>query len=217
MKNMIKRISVFALVAAIACGAGLLAACGEGGQAEEKTYTVTVVDPEGKGMEGVNVSWGKTSGKTDKDGKASAALPAGDYDVNLSGLPKPYLADPAKATAEQPDVKITLKIDYPAPGDGKLLYTVRVLYPDGAPLAGAMVMMCTPILPDGSGGICTPFPDPTNIRGESYFGLAAGEYEVQIITGIPSGYTYDVDENLHYTGETASAEKTTVTITLKQA
>ncbi len=221
----------FAILCAACClagGTGLLSACGESESNTEKlAYTVTVFDPAGEPVKGVKVKWGevKTAYPTLESGKATANLAGGDYDIALEGLSEIYKYTPVKATANDRDKTVTLEWN---PEDGKIVYTVKVVYPDGTPVKGVSVELC--VLTDGAGGSCQPFPAATNSKGETYSmgvideefgitlrGLDAGEYEAKLLGGVPAGYTYAQDADNYYTGGTATAEAPVLTITLQKA
>lgn len=230
MKKIFKQIGILLLAVCMACCAVALVACGEtevppGPGDTTKTYTATVLDPAGEPLEGVKVKWG-TAGNavTDKDGKASATLKSADYDVTLEELSPIYKAASAKATASSPDTTLSLEWN---PEAGKVVYTVKVVYPDNKPAEGVKVQLCIP----GENGQCFLFPIATNAKGEAYsigaineefgaylLGLEPAEYEAQITANLPAGYTYDGNDEEHqhhFTGDKATAEKLTVTITLK--
>ncbi len=229
MKKFLIKCGMILTAVCLVCAAGLFTACGEekeqGG--DKVAYSVTVLDPAGEPLKGVKVKWGdvKTEYPTLESGKATANLVGADYDIALSGFSKIYKYTPVKATASDRDKTITLAWN---PEEGKMVYTVKVVYPDGTPVKGVSVELC--VLKDGEGGKCTSFPVPTNSKGEAYsigavdeefdvylLGLDAGEYEAKILSGLPAGYTYEQDADKYYTGGTATAASPTLTITLKQA
>ena len=225
MKKFLIKCGMILTAVCLVCAAGIFAACGEEPNGEKVAYSVTVLDPAGEPLKGVKVKWGdvKTEYPTLETGKATANLAGGEYDIALSGLPVLYKYTPVKATASDKDKTITLEWN---PEAGKIVYTVKVLYPDGTPVKGVSVELC--VL--GENGACHSFPVATNGKGEAYSmgvndeeydlylrGLDAGEYEGKIVRGLPAGYTYDQDSNGYYTGGTATASSPTLTITLKAA
>ncbi len=227
MKKLFIKFGAVLTAACLICAAGALAACGEKEQpgGETVAYTVTVLDPAGEPLKGVNVKWSgvKTAYPTLETGKATANLQSGDYDISLENLSPVYKYTPVKATASDRDKTVTLAWN---PEDGKIVYTVKVLDPDGKPVKGVSVELC--VLAD-EGGSCQPFPAVTNAKGEAYSigvideefkiylrGMDAGEYEAKIF-GYPNGYTYEQDADGYYTGGTATAANPTLTIQLKAA
>lgn len=228
MKKLFVKLGTILTAACLVCAAGLLAACDgeEQSGGEKASYSVTVLDPAGEPLQGVKVKWGdvKTEYPTLENGKATANLTSGEYDIALIGLSVLYQYTPVKATANDRDKTVTLAWN---PEDGKIVYTVKVVLPDGTPVKGVSVELC--VLTDGEGGNCTTFPAATNSKGEAYSigvvdeefdvylrGLDAGEYQAKILGGLPTGYTYEMNDQKYYTGGTATAASPTLTITLKQ-
>lgn len=226
-----KRIAIAAAGAMFLLSLGALAACGTdpqtpqdqngGTTAETVTYTATVLDPTGSPIEGLQVKWG-TSDKTFltlESGTAKADLPAGEYDISVEGFLPIYKYTVVKTTKDDRDKTIRLEWN---PEDGKVVYTVKVVYPNGDPVEGVSVGLC-----DETN--CTNLPLPTNAQGETYSigvinaqmklyqrGLTPQEYEVQIISGIPEDYEVELNEKNHYANDKATADKHTVTVTLKE-
>ncbi len=174
------------------------------GQLEEKyeppvtDYTVTVVDQDGQPMqdvsllltgdfvhtrpleEGEELPEGEEPEtypikvseqlKTDENGVATTQQVSGPYTVTVT-LPEGYKADVTtlELTAEVPAVTVQLK---------KIVqkdYTVTLLYPDGAVVTGAAVML----------GSAYKMTDDT---GSVAFTLDEGQYSVTVMSGIPEGY-----------------------------
>ncbi len=229
MKKLFVKLGMVLTAVCLVCAAGVFTACGEEeqGGGEKVAYSVTVLDPAGEPMKGVTVKWGevKTEYRTIDNGKATANLASGEYDIALGGFSDIYKYTPVKATASDRDKTISLEWN---PEDGKIVYTVKVVYEDGSPVKGVTVELC--ILTNGEGGSCTRLPVATNAKGEAYSmapgeegfdnalrGLPQGEYETKILTGLPAGYTYEQDANGYYAGGTATAASPTITITLKKA
>ncbi len=230
MKKILIKLGMILTAACLVCTAGMLASCGGNTETggEKARYTVTVLDPAGEPVQGVKVKWGdgKTEYPTHEEGSAYADLASGEYEISLVGLSSIYKYTPVTATASDRDKTVTLEWN---PEDGKLVYTVKVVYPDGTPVKGAHVELCS-IQEDGTPGNCTDFPVPTNGKGEAYSmapetegfdnalrGLTAGTYKAKILGGIPAGYDYEQDADEYYTGSTATADNTTLTITLKKS
>lgn len=223
MKKFLIKCGMLLTAVCLVCAAGIFTACGEEPGGEKVAYSVTVLDPAGEPLKGVKVKWGdvKTEYPTLETGKATANLAGGEYDIALSGLSVLYKYTPVKATASDKDKTITLAWN---PEEGKIVYTVKVLYPDGTPVKGVGVELC--VL--GEGGACHSFPTPTNAKGEAYSmgvideefdlylrGLDAGEYHAKLVSGVPAGYTFEKDADGYYAGAAATASSPTLTITLK--
>ncbi len=223
MKKSWIKLGAVLTAACLLCAAGALAACGEEQGGEKVAYSVTVLDPTGEPMKGVKVKWSgvKTEYPTLETGKATANLKSGDYDISLEGFSEIYKYTPVKATASDRDKTVTLEWN---PEDGKIVYTVKVLYPDGKPVKGVGVELC--VLGSGEDDGCQPLPAVTNAKGEAYSigvideeydvymrGLDPNEYKAKILSGIPAGYTYELGEDGYYT-VTATAENPVLTITL---
>lgn len=220
--KLFKKISLVLTAALLVCSAALFAACGESG--EKVDYSVTVLSPTGDPLQGIKVKWGKDKNviPTISTGKASNRLAEGDYEISLDGLSLLYQYTPVTATAAERDKTITLEWN---PEDGKVVYCVKVVFPDGNPAKGVSVGLCVP----GEGGTCTFFPDKTNDKGEAYSmgviseqnslllrGMTPAEYEIQIVdTSLPDGYTVEVNEENHYAGGKVTAKTHSVTVTLK--
>lgn len=226
----IRKIAAFALAALGLWGCVLLSACGEnvdpGETGERIAFSVTVLDPTGAPVEGLTVKWGNnaTAYHTLENGKTTANLAKdGEYAVSLEGLLPIYKYTPVTVTADEPDKTIVLEW---SPEDGMAVYTVKVVYPDGTPVQGVKLQLCAAA---EVGGSCTQLKNVTDEKGETrsiwgtteqdcFRGLPLGEYEAQVLYGLPEGYTYDGNENedKHYTGEKATAEKTSITLVLKK-
>ena len=122
-KTLRKVVLLFLLTLAVVCGAVFVAACdtpvdenGGGNEDAKVTYSVTVtVD---SGVEGVTLTSLKAqwkSGSTtagektlDADGKASVELDAGNYTVELDGVPDTATYAKASVTATSHDAAITI-------------------------------------------------------------------------------------------------------------
>lgn len=77
---------------------------------EKKTYTVTVVDENGKAIAGAGVTvGGEHYAKTDKNGKASFTLQADDYSVSVTAAGYTSDGKTYSLSAGATDVKVTLK------------------------------------------------------------------------------------------------------------
>ncbi len=228
MKNILKHIGIWLTAAGLIGCMRLFAACGETDDGEESkiAYSVTVLDPAGEPLEGIEVKWGnvKTVYKTLDSGKATANLPKADYTVALEKLSPIYRYTPVTVTPSEPEKTVALAWN---PEEGKLVYTVKVLLPDGKPLKGVEVELC--VLAD-EGGACQPFPAATNANGEAYSigvideefeaylrGLEPEEYTAKILSGLPAEYTYAQDANGYYTGGKATPGNPVLTIQLEPA
>lgn len=224
MKNISKLLGILAAASLTLC-MGLFAACGEqetpAGQNEKTTYTVTVLDPTGEPVEGLKVKWGdvKTVYTTLDSGKATANLPSGSYAVAFENLPAIYKYSPVTVTGDEPDKTIGLAWN---PAEGNVVYSVKVLLPNGDPVSGVKAEMC--VFSDGAPQTCTLLPDATDSKGVTYsisaeselFGLPAGEYGIKLIIGVPAGYTFPAEEDGYYATK-ATAENPNVTIVLEAA
>lgn len=226
-----KRITVLLTTAVALVSAFAFAACseevkqnteqGETPPAEKVTYTATVLDPLGSPVKDLQVKWGNgTSFRTLENGTAKADLPAGEYDISVEGFLPIYKYTAVKTTKDDHDKTIRLEWN---PEDGKVVYTVKVVYPNGDPVEGVKLGLCV------NGGNCTNLPAATNAQGEAYsigvinaqkelylWGLTPQEYEVQVISGVPAGYEVEVNAENHYANDKATADKHTVTVTLKE-
>lgn len=210
--NHLKRFLTLLLAFSAAVAALALCACQPADEGDKITYTITVVLEDGSGVPGVNVTWGTAgSATTDSDGVASKELPKASYPISLSSLPEGYTYDGnTVATGFVPSVKITL---HGGQEDTGILYTVRVVDPDGLPVENIFLQLCV----SGDEGSCTPFEKRTDANGETSRTLPAGNYHVKILQGIPEGLTYDQDDGGYYTGAEATPETPSVTVTLKRA
>lgn len=173
-----------------------------GGTSEPIVYSVSVVSPYGIAIDGVTVKWGNESAVTDQAGRAEKTLPEAEYTVTLENLPDVYTYDSVKTSASNANVTVRLK-HKSEPQEGKLLYTVRVVLADGTPVQGVRVELC--IDTDGEGGICVPFRNVTDARGETYAELDANQYKGKIISP-KNTYSYESDEEDYYIGGIATAE-----------
>lgn len=233
MKKLMRNLLLLTAAASLLCGMGLFAACGEtenGGQnedpnAEKVAYSVTVLDPAGLPLPGIGVKLGSvaTVYNTLENGKITANLEAKEYEISLVNLPVIYKYSAVKVSESEREKTVSLQWN---PEEGKVVYTVRVLLPDGTPVKGAWVELC---LASDSSGTCTSFPVLTNEKGESYsmgavdeesgvwlLGLSPATYKAKVLSGIPTGYTYEMDGEQYYLGGTATAENTTLVITLTE-
>lgn len=179
-------------------------------------YTVTVLSFDNVPVSDIQLTFGdrETVYTTDTEGKVTAELPKATYAINVKEESLPgggiyTLGEAVSVTADKTEATVTLA----KPDDvqeGYIIYTVKVVDPDGNPVKDVRVQLC-------SGAQCFMINNNTNSRGEARVYLAPDNYEAQIVTGMPDGYTYDINEENHYTGESATAEKPTVTIHLKVA
>lgn len=208
----LKRISVLFAALLLALGAAALAACGETPSPSLKdpvTYTVTVVYEDGSPVEGAKVMLGENGPYlTDANGAAKAELESGTYAVEVTGLPAGYTAQAATITAKLP--RMTVQVIEEAKNEA-VLFTVKVVYPNGDPVEGAKIGMC-------KGDRCNDF-GTTDAQGTVSQKLMPAAYTVQIVAGLPAGYTYEKDGGNHYMkdGQVVSVteEDPNVTVTLK--
>lgn len=210
-----KKLSVLSLLLCLVLFAGALAACDpKEEEPETLTYSVTVVNDAEAPVSGVKVKFGNFTQTTGADGKASMTLEKGDYTISLSSLPEGYTySQDIKLTPESYAVIATLvkgegtpppvvPVDPNAPRE----YRVTVLYPNGDPVTGINVQFCI-------GNLCLT-PINVNAQGQASMTRTPDNYHIKI-NDVPAGYTYSPkDANGYYTGETFSATKTTMTITL---
>ena len=205
--KILKKIAAFAVaVCTLACMIAL-AAC-EPKEPEDPTtatYTVTVDCEDSDALLGLKVQLKTENGtvaasSTLTDGKASFSLDKATYSVELVPLSDVfaplfdlYEYEPVTLTAEKTSATVYFT---PVPGPENARYTVIVQLPDGTPVENVGVQICSL---EGDGGICSA-PALTNAEGRVSFEFLAGNWVVHVISGTPSGYTFDntkytMDEN----------------------
>ena len=189
------------------------AGSGDGsGGATSFTYTVYVKSGSA-GIEGakvaftnVNDSSDKTLVTTDKNGKATVTSNTEkSYKATVTQVPADYRdagwsITETKTLVDGSATFTYTTVDLPD-------WTVVVLSPDGAPVAGVEVQMC-------SGEICFK-PITTEESGTAVFAdFATSEYHVKL-NSIPAAYSYPEgkDKDSYYYFESGN----TITITLSQA
>ncbi len=139
-----------------------------------------------------------TDGTALTNGKAEFSLEAGVYDVVIIGVPADYTASTAKLTPTSRQATVTLTKKGGEVIDKNVTYKITVQYPDGKPVAGAEVQLCS------LAGACY-LPKTVDENGVATVELPAGTYEVHLYSACPDGYTFD---NTKYQVNTQNREIT---------
>ena len=184
----------------------------QGGEGEQQgttdtdtkvSYVVTVVDGDGKAVEGVVVSFTTKGGSpipfpTDAEGKASYKT-AKEITAAVTAVPSGYEY-----------AKLNQKIDFDKDGKATITltkkaeeapYTIKVVDQDGNPVAGVKVQMCD------DAGLCL-IPTATNEEGIATYKYQEGNFHVLLNT-LVDGYTVD-DMSVYYY---FTGREVTITIT----
>lgn len=196
MKKSIK--TAFALILSLCALCALLVGCG--GSDTKATYKVTVTCSESYILNGVEVVLldenGAKAGRSSlTDGAASFELEKGTYRVTLSeklaGVLEGYTFEEQTLTEDKTAVTVALTAKDDESSE-PVSYTVKVTDPDGNPVEGVIVQLCS----SSDGAACYNVKEPTDKDGIGVLTLPAGEYEVHVISGIPEGFKFD---NAKYT------------------
>lgn len=169
-------IGLLTFIALILSLAGVLTACGDGGE----NYSVTVLSPAEEPMAGVTVSWisgSKAEGVavTNGEGKATASLPLGTYTVSLDGYGEGYTYTSVSVSASMRNVTLTLS-------SMKVRYAATVKDKTGAPAGGVIVTW--------SNGNTVAGTAETNANGVAAIELDYGDYDVTL-SNLPDGNVAD--------------------------
>jgi hypothetical protein len=156
------------------------------------SYVVTVVDTDGKAVEGAVVSFTTKGGSpipfpTDTEGKASYKT-AKELTATVTAVPSGYEY-----------AKLNQKIEFDNEGKATITltkkaeeapYTIKVVDQDGNPVAGVKVQMCD------DAGLCL-IPTATNEDGIATYKYQEGNFHVLLNTLI-DGYTVDDMSTYYY-------------------
>ena len=167
------------------------------------TYVVTVVDTDGKAVEGAVVSFTTKGGSpipfpTDSEGKASYKT-AKELTAAVTAVPSGYEY-----------AKINQKIDFDKDGKATITltkkaeeapYVIKVVDQNGNAVEGVIVQMCD------DAGLCL-IPTATNEEGIATYKYQEGNFHVLINT-LVDGYTVD-DMSVYYY---FTGREVTITIT----
>lgn len=152
---------------------------GCGSDAEKLEYSVTVLTPDLRPQKDVTVSWrqsGKTHGsaKTGEDGVAKASIPAGTYNVVLSGIGEGLSYDDISVSSSMRDITLPLQVV-------KIKYSAAVSDKAGAPAVGVTVTWSND---KGVAGTAV-----TDADGKAESELDYAEYTVTV-SNLPDGNVY---------------------------
>ena len=169
------------------------------------TYVVTVVDTDGKAVEGAVVSFTTKGGSpipfpTDSEGKASYKT-AKEVTAAVTAVPSGYEYAKLNQKIEfDKDGKATITLTKKAE---KAPYTIKVVDQNGNAVAGVKVQMCD------DAGLCL-IPTATNEEGIATYKYQEGNFHVLINT-LADGYTVD-DMSVYYyfTGREVTIEITKI-------
>ena len=155
----------------------LLVACDK---TENVDYSVTVIGPDGSPLSDITVKWlsGSNvagSAKTDAEGKATASLAKGTYEIALEGYAEGLTYTTASVTDDMPEIELNLSL-------AKIKYTVTVKNSAGSPAADVTVNFLK-----GSSMVGSAV---TNAQGVAEKELEYGQYSVTL-NNLPSGEAYD--------------------------
>ena len=167
------------------------------------TYVVTVVDTDGKAVEGAVVSFTTKGGSpipfpTDSEGKASYKT-AKELTAAVTAVPSGYEY-----------AKLNQKIDFDKDGKATITltkkaeeapYVIKVVDQSGNAVEGVIVQMCD------DAGLCL-IPTATNEEGIANYKYQEGNFHVLINT-LVDGYTVDDMSEYHY----FTGREVTITIT----
>ena len=103
----------------------------------------------------------------------------------------------------------------PVAGAGETVYTFKVVYPDGSPCEGVLIVYCTVI--NGAEANCQTTALTTDSTGTVYQVATTGEYHIHV-KRCPTGYTdgYSVgDASTSPAHVTATSTEATITLAVK--
>lgn len=109
-------------------------------------------------------------------------------------------------TTTEPTTTTTTAAAIPTPGEGQVLYSVKVVNSKGEPVANEYVQMC----------LETCVFQPTNAEGIAYFTCAEADYKVTVMSD-PAATEYHFESGSHemtITYDPAAAEPNTNDVTL---
>lgn len=109
-------------------------------------------------------------------------------------------------TTTEPTTTTTTGSAIPTPGEGQVLYSVKVVNSKGEPVANEYVQMC----------LETCVFQPTNAEGIAYFTCAEADYKVTVMSD-PTATEYHFESGSHemtITYDPAAAEPNTNDVTL---
>lgn len=109
-------------------------------------------------------------------------------------------------TTTEPTTTTTTGSAIPTPGEGQVLYSVKVVNSKGEPVANEYVQMC----------LETCVFQPTNAEGIAYFTCAEADYKVTVMSD-PAATEYHFESGSHemtITYDPAAAEPNTNDVTL---
>jgi len=155
------------------------------------TYTVTVVDENGKPMKGAEITFSPAGSmdipfETEDNGTVSYKT-AKALTAKLTGIPSGYKsAQLNKDIIFDDNGNATIVLSKMPP------YVVKVVDQDGNPVAGVKVQMCDKY--------CVSFNAPTDANGQTSTDYREGNFRAQILE-LPEGYTVDdLDDYYEFTG-----------------
>lgn len=109
-------------------------------------------------------------------------------------------------TTTEPTTTTTTGSAIPTPGEGQVLYSVKIVNSKGEPVANEYVQMC----------LETCVFQPTNAEGIAYFTCAEADYKVTVMSD-PAATEYHFESGSHemtITYDPAAAEPNTNDVTL---
>ncbi|MDE6294186.1 MAG: redoxin domain-containing protein [Clostridiales bacterium] len=207
MKN---KLIVFITAAIMLLAASVFSFVGCGSD-EKLEYSVTVLSTDGATpVEGVTVSWkaeaGGGSAKTNADGVAKANIPAGTYNVVLSGIDEGLTYEQISVTPSMSEITLVLEVK-------SVTYTAQVVDKNGAAAKGVTVTW--------SSGSTVAGTAVTGDDGSASCELDYGDYSVTV-SNLPDGNVFT--DAIEVTGKNQSArfelrggETVSYTVTVKSA
>jgi hypothetical protein len=205
--NMKKILSIILAAIMLVTMSFSLVACGGEEQGNQPasdgkvTYTVTVVDENGKPMKGAEITFSPAGSMdipfdTEDNGTVSYKT-AKALTAKLTGIPSGYKS-----------AQLNKDIIFDDNGNATIVlskmpdFVVKVVYQHDNPVAGVEVQMCDKV--------CVPYANPTDANGVTTHGYMEGNFHVQLIS-LPDGYTVDnMEDTYDFIGNEVVIEVTKV-------